>query len=90
MAPRTSFKETNAYAWLRKTIEQLSEGDNPEDFLENTKLELFQDQVFCFHAEGHADRAAARRDAEDFAYAVHTTSATPASAPASTVAPCRR
>ncbi|TIL78357.1 MAG: bifunctional (p)ppGpp synthetase/guanosine-3',5'-bis(diphosphate) 3'-pyrophosphohydrolase, partial [Mesorhizobium sp.] len=36
-------KETNAYAWLRRTIEQLAEGDNPEDFLENTKLELFQD-----------------------------------------------
>src|SRR3990170_4582684 len=27
-------KETNAYAWLRRTIEQLAEGDNPEDFLE--------------------------------------------------------
>src|SRR5690606_35013096 len=29
--------ETNAYAWLRHTIEQLAEGDNPEDFLENTR-----------------------------------------------------
>src|SRR5688572_16785891 len=38
--------ETNAYAWLRRTIEQLAEGDSPEDFLENTRLELFQDQVF--------------------------------------------
>src|SRR5690606_25767448 len=37
--------DTNAYAWLRRTIEQLAEGDNPEDFLENTRLELFQDQV---------------------------------------------
>jgi len=33
--------ETNAYAWLRRTIEQLAEGDSPEEFLENTKLELF-------------------------------------------------
>jgi guanosine-3',5'-bis(diphosphate) 3'-pyrophosphohydrolase len=59
-------KDSNAYAWLRHTIESLSEGDNPEDFLEHTKLELFQDQVFCFTPERPADRAAARRDAGRF------------------------
>jgi guanosine-3',5'-bis(diphosphate) 3'-pyrophosphohydrolase len=59
-------KDSNAYAWLRHTIESLSEGDNPEEFLENTKLELFQDQVFCFTPKGPADRAAARRDAGRF------------------------
>jgi len=41
-------RESNAYAWLRRTIELLAEGSNPEEFLEHTKLELFQDQVFCF------------------------------------------
>jgi guanosine-3',5'-bis(diphosphate) 3'-pyrophosphohydrolase len=41
-------KDSRAYSWLRQTIEALSVGDNPEDFLEHTKLELFQDQVFCF------------------------------------------
>ena len=30
----------------------LSEGDNPKEFLENTKLELFHDQVFCFTPKG--------------------------------------
>ena len=30
----------------------LLEGDNPEEFLEHTKLELFQDQVFCFTPKG--------------------------------------
>ncbi len=30
----------------------LAEGDTPEEFLENTKLELFQDQVFCFTPKG--------------------------------------
>ncbi len=44
--------ETNAYSWLRHTIESLAEGDNPEEFLEHTKLELFQDQVFCFTPKG--------------------------------------
>ncbi len=65
-------KETNAYAWLRRTIDQLEDGDSPEDFLENTRLELFQDQVFCFTPKG--DLIALPRGATpiDFAYAVHT------------------
>ncbi|HTQ81725.1 MAG TPA: HD domain-containing protein, partial [Pseudolabrys sp.] len=38
-------RESSAYAWLRRTIELLAEGSNPEEFLEHTKLELFHDQV---------------------------------------------
>ena len=57
-------EEIHAYEWLRRTIEILAEGDTPEEFLEHTKLELFQDQVFCFTPEGAADRAAARRHAD--------------------------
>src|ERR1700730_9227478 len=45
-------RESNAYAWLRRTIELLAEGSNPEEFLEHTKLELFHDQVFCFSPKG--------------------------------------
>jgi guanosine-3',5'-bis(diphosphate) 3'-pyrophosphohydrolase len=65
-------KDTNAYAWLRQTIEALSEGDNPEDFLENTKLELFQDQVFCFTPNGRLIALPRGATPIDFAYAVHT------------------
>ncbi|QDB98940.1 bifunctional (p)ppGpp synthetase/guanosine-3',5'-bis(diphosphate) 3'-pyrophosphohydrolase [Mesorhizobium sp. 8] len=71
VAPTIS-KDTNAYAWLRRTIEQLSEGDNPEDFLENTKLELFQDQVFCFTPKGMLIALPRGATPIDFAYAVHT------------------
>jgi GTP diphosphokinase / guanosine-3',5'-bis(diphosphate) 3'-diphosphatase len=63
--------ETNAYAWLRQTIEQLG-GDNPEEFLENTKLELFQDQVFCFTPKGMLIALPRGATPIDFAYAVHT------------------
>ena len=70
-APTIS-KDTNAYAWLRRTIEQLAEGDNPEDFLENTKLELFQDQVFCFTPKGMLIALPRGATPIDFAYAVHT------------------
>ena len=65
-------RDTNAYAWLRRTIEALSEGDNPEEFLENTKLELFQDQVFCFTPKGRLIALPRGATPIDFAYAVHT------------------
>ncbi len=65
-------KDSNAYAWLRHTIESLGEGDNPEEFLENTKLELFQDQVFCFTPKGRLIALPRGATPVDFAYAVHT------------------
>ncbi|ECI7685859.1 bifunctional (p)ppGpp synthetase/guanosine-3',5'-bis(diphosphate) 3'-pyrophosphohydrolase, partial [Salmonella enterica subsp. enterica] len=71
-ASEKDLQDTNAYAWLRRTIEQLSEGDNAEDFLENTKLELFQDQVFCFTPKGMLIALPRGATPIDFAYAVHT------------------
>jgi GTP diphosphokinase / guanosine-3',5'-bis(diphosphate) 3'-diphosphatase len=65
-------RESNAYAWLRRTIELLAEGSNPEEFLEHTKLELFHDQVFCFTPKGKLIALPRKATAIDFAYAVHT------------------
>ena len=65
-------EDSKAYSWLRKTIEQLSVGDNPEEFLEHTKLELFQDQVFCFTPKGRLIALPRGATPIDFAYAVHT------------------
>jgi RelA/SpoT family (p)ppGpp synthetase len=60
------------YDWLRKLVASLLEGDNPEEFLENTKLELFQDQVFCFTPQGRLIALPRGATPIDFAYAVHT------------------
>ncbi|WP_337266448.1 RelA/SpoT family protein [Oryzifoliimicrobium ureilyticus] len=68
----TGARESNAYAWLRHTIEALAEGDSPEEFLEHTKLELFQDQVFCFSPKGKLIALPRGATPIDFAYAVHT------------------
>ena len=81
--------ESRAYHWLRRTIELLAEGDNPEEFLEHTKLELFQDQVFCFTPKGRLIALPRGATPIDFAYAVHTDVGDTASAPRSTAA-CRR
>ncbi|QDL97403.1 bifunctional (p)ppGpp synthetase/guanosine-3',5'-bis(diphosphate) 3'-pyrophosphohydrolase [Rhodopseudomonas palustris] len=65
-------RESNAFAWLRHTIEMLSESSNPEEFLEHTKLELFHDQVFCFTPKGKLIALPRKANVVDFAYAVHT------------------
>jgi GTP diphosphokinase / guanosine-3',5'-bis(diphosphate) 3'-diphosphatase len=64
--------ESRAYQWLRRTVDLLAEGDNPEEFLEHTKLELFQDQVFCFTPKGRLIALPRGATPIDFAYAVHT------------------
>ena len=60
------------YRWLRELLDIVEHAQKPEEFLENTKLELFQDQVFCFSPKG--DLIALPRGATpvDFAYAVHS------------------
>ncbi len=65
-------RDSRAYAWLRQTIDSLSEGYNPEEFLEHTKLELFHDQVFCFTPKGQLIALPRGATSIDFAYAVHT------------------
>jgi GTP diphosphokinase / guanosine-3',5'-bis(diphosphate) 3'-diphosphatase len=60
------------YRWLRELLEILEQASNPEEFLEHTRLEMFQDQVFAFTPKG--DLIALPRGATpvDFAYAVHS------------------
>ena len=65
-------KESGPYMWLRRLVETLLEGSNPEEFLEHTKLELFQDQVFCFTPKGRLIALPRGATPIDFAYAVHT------------------
>ncbi len=64
--------ESRAFTWLRQTIEHLTTGASTEDFLEYTKLELFQDQVFCFTPRGRLIALPRGATPIDFAYALHT------------------
>jgi guanosine-3',5'-bis(diphosphate) 3'-pyrophosphohydrolase len=65
-------KDGKKLRWVRELLEILEQSENPEEFLENTKLEMYQDQVFCFSPKG--DILAFPRGATpvDFAYAVHS------------------
>jgi RelA/SpoT family (p)ppGpp synthetase len=71
-ARRLPSEDSTPYQWLRRLVDNLLEGDNPEEFLEHTKLELFQDQVFCFTPKGRLIALPRGSTPIDFAYAVHT------------------
>lgn len=64
--------DVRQFRWLRELMDIVEHAQKPEEFLENTKLELYQDQVFCFTPNG--DLIALPRGATpvDFAYAVHS------------------
>ncbi len=60
------------YRWLRELLDVLENAANPEEFLEHTRLEMFQDQVFCFTPKGEVIALPRRATPVDFAYAVHS------------------
>lgn len=64
--------EGRQFRWIRALLDILEHASNPDEFLEHTKLEMYQDQVFCFTPKG--DLIALPRGATpiDFAYAVHS------------------
>lgn len=60
------------YAWIRGLLEIIDHAGGPEEFLEHTKLEMFQDQVFCFTPKGDLIGLPSGATVVDFAYAVHS------------------
>ena len=60
------------YRWLRELLDILDHAAGPEEFLEHTKLEMFQDEVFCFTPKGELINLPRGATPIDFAYAVHS------------------
>ncbi|HVM77837.1 MAG TPA: bifunctional (p)ppGpp synthetase/guanosine-3',5'-bis(diphosphate) 3'-pyrophosphohydrolase [Stellaceae bacterium] len=68
-APKTDGPQ---YRWLRELLDILEHASGPEEFLEHTRLEMFQDQVFCFTPKGDLFALPRGSTPVDFAYAVHS------------------
>ena len=64
-----SWKE---YDWLRDLVEIIEAGNSPEHYYEFTKLQMFQENVFCFTPKGSVIKLPRHATPIDFAYAVHT------------------
>jgi GTP diphosphokinase / guanosine-3',5'-bis(diphosphate) 3'-diphosphatase len=61
-----------AYQWLREMVDLLEHGNSAEEFLEHSRLHMYQDQVFCFTPKGDLISLPRGATPIDFAYAVHT------------------
>ena len=68
----TKWSEGIKYKWVRELIQIIEETSEPEEFLENTKLEMYNDQVFCFTPKGNLIILPKGATAIDFSYAVHS------------------
>jgi GTP diphosphokinase / guanosine-3',5'-bis(diphosphate) 3'-diphosphatase len=67
----TTDPQREKMTWLRQLVE--SEGDqDPAEFLESLKVDLFEDEVFVFTPKGEVKNLSAGSTPLDFAYAVHT------------------
>ena len=69
---KTTSDVVQNFNWLKDLVELIESGENPEHYLEYTKLQLYQDQVFCFTPKGAVIRLPSKASAIDFAYAVHS------------------
>ena len=69
---RTKPDDIRKYRWMRELLDIVEQEQRPEDFLEHTKLELFQDQVFVFSPKGDLIELPNGATPVDFAYAIHS------------------
>jgi GTP diphosphokinase / guanosine-3',5'-bis(diphosphate) 3'-diphosphatase len=63
--------EREKMTWLRQLVEAEGEQD-PTEFLESLKVDLFEDEVFVFTPKGEVKNLSAGSTPLDFAYAIHT------------------
>jgi len=64
--------DSQEYRWVRELLDILEHADDPDEFLEHTRLELFRDQVFCFTPKGELIALPRGATPVDFAYEVHS------------------
>ena len=58
-------------AWLRESIEWQQDMQNPQEFLETLKTELFEDEVYVFTPKGAIKSLPKGATPIDFAYTIH-------------------
>jgi len=59
-------------SWVREIFEQADNADNPNQFIEDFKLNLFQDEIFVFTPKGDLKILPKGSTPVDFAYEIHT------------------
>ena len=65
-------EESNAYAWIHDLVEDQENIKNPNEFLENVRMDLFPDEVYIFTPRGEVKSFPKGATPVDFAYKIHT------------------
>ncbi|OIO74228.1 MAG: bifunctional (p)ppGpp synthetase/guanosine-3',5'-bis(diphosphate) 3'-pyrophosphohydrolase [Zetaproteobacteria bacterium CG1_02_53_45] len=68
----TEAGERESFKWLKQLTDLLKEADNPSEFLENVRLDLFVQEVYVFSRDGDIFPLPRGARPLDFAYGLHT------------------
>ncbi len=68
----TDDQEEMKLAWLRQTLEWQNDMNDPREFMETLKMDLFSNQVFVFTPKGDVMELPAGSTPLDFAFKIHT------------------
>ena len=60
------------FAWLRNLVENQEESSDPDEFLENVKIDLYPNEIYVFTPDGDIRTLPKGATPVDFAYQVHT------------------
>ncbi len=63
---------SQTFAWIQNLVENQASFSNPEEFLENVRIDLFPDEVYVFTPQGEIKNLPKGATPVDFAYLIHT------------------
>jgi GTP pyrophosphokinase len=65
-------EKEESFKWIKDVLNTLQSRGNPEEVMNNAKLEMFEEEIFCFTPEGDLISLPRGATAVDFAYEIHT------------------
>ena len=65
-------KTTKTFSWIQNLVENQENFENPDEFLENVRIDLFPDEVYVFTPRGEIKTVPSGATPVDFAYLIHT------------------
>jgi GTP diphosphokinase / guanosine-3',5'-bis(diphosphate) 3'-diphosphatase len=65
-------RDEQYFIWLRQLLEWQQEVRDPQEFLQNLKIELYPEEVYIFTPKGEVKSLPRDATPVDFAYAIHT------------------
>ncbi len=65
-------KTTKTFSWIQNLVENQENFENPDEFLENVRIDLFPDEVYVFTPRGDIKTVSSGATPVDFAYLIHT------------------